>query len=195
MSIRVCADEFFQVDPGRLSLSPSAIPREVTARNVASDRDGEVERVADEVKMVEATASWTNRNRAPARVAVRLHIGPRQVVTSNPNAVSIADWSGSAVGRNPTVDTRTRYHGKHLARFRLNDPTDQGFAYGTRFDDIPDRVIWYDFGVAEPEETAMVTFWSFLATPGLWREASTPFFEARAYWIRMQIWAMPDGGA
>ena len=195
MSVRICTDDYFRVEPGRLSLAPTAIAREVSARNVASERDGDLDRIADPVRMVEATSSWTNRHRVQQRVAVRLHIGPRSIVTSNPNAVSITDWSGYEIGRNPIVDTMTEYHGAHLARFRLNVPTDQGFAYGTRYDDIPDRVIWYELGTARPEETAMVTFRTLLSTPGLWREPSTPFFEARAYWIRMQMWSMPDGSA
>ena len=196
MSIRICADDYFRVDPGRLELSSAAITREVTARNVASDRDGEVDRVADPVRMIDATSSWTNTRRVAQRVAVRLHIGPRSIVTSNPNAVAMTDWSGYEVGRNPIVDTMTEYHGAHLARFRLNVPTDQGFAYGTRFDDIPDRVIWYELpDAAQPGDTAMVTFRTLLTTPGLWREPSTFMFEARAYWVRMQLWAMPDGRA
>lgn len=192
MSMRICVDEYFTSDLSGLSLGESAVGRSVTASRFESAADGELKRSSEPVTMIEGTVSWRNNTGVDQYVVLLLHFAPRKTVTSNPNAVSISDSWGYDVGSSPRVDAPDHLLGDVFARYRLNDWSDAGFAYGTRFYDFPDRQLWPHIGVVPAGQAVSAIARTQTAIQDPWREPSASYFESYAYWLRMQLWAWPD---
>lgn len=190
MTVKICAAEWMISDTGRLGLAPGWFPRVVAERMTVSGRDGVVDRAPDPVPFIDAEMTWQNTTKSPQHVFVAVHTASRTIITSNPNTLVLDDAVSFDVAVNPKASTPVAVASGVGARLKLNRGN-QALTFGRYFADYEDNTMNVHVGKVEPGEAVQFRYRCLFSTPGEWRAALNPRYEAYARWARLRMFASP----
>ncbi|MDE1675132.1 hypothetical protein PWJ90_36625 [Nocardia gipuzkoensis] len=168
------------------------LPRIVAERFTASTRDGDVARAPDPVPFIDAELSWTNTSEVPQQCWVNTHRAPRTIVAANPNTYALDDALSWDVGMSPNAPTPFASENGIGARLLTTPFAVNEVGYTRLFRGWDDSVRFDQVGTVAPEETVHLRYRALFTTPGQWRAPNQALQVVRAYWVRLQLWAVPE---
>ncbi|QBP31146.1 hypothetical protein SEA_ARGIE_29 [Mycobacterium phage Argie] len=199
----VCVGENLVTDQsGLLMLQPWAFPRLVRdVRAVSNDGNGSLpatKKLPGKL-MVNQQVEWLNDGPLPQDMLVRVIRGPRQIITSNPNAIQFRDRWSYAMDAQPALPQVTGY---------FNSQTGVAVDLGTNSvaEPVPGKQRtwwpvncqdeWIPYQI-EPGSTFRLWYRCYVWTPPPWADNANkgnPEHRAWANWVRLQLWAHPRQG-
>lgn len=190
MTVKICTAEWMVSDTGRLGLAPGWFPRLVAERMATSGRDGVVDRAPDPIPFIDAEMTWQNTSGSPQHLYVSVHTASRSLITSNPNTLALDDAVSFDVGVNPRATVPVGVAsgvGGRLKTTRGN----AALQYGRYMTDYEDSVMYVHVGEVPDGQAAQFRYRCLFSTPGEWRAAVNPRYEAYARWARLRMFASP----
>lgn len=191
MSIQLCVSEWMISNSSGTGLARAWLPRLVAERFATSTRDGAVDRAPDQLVFIDTDLTWRNTSGAWQAVQLSLHRASRTLITSNPNTVSLDDALSWDIGAAPSAPVPTAVGDGAAIRLKSSPSSETNMIYGKMFHDADDTVSWHELGSVADGETVHVRYRCLFSTPGEWRTAVKPQFEAWARWARLRLWASP----
>lgn len=191
MSITVCVGENMTSTLGHVGLAASFYRRVVAETVGTSTRDGDVQRAPDPIPMIATEVAWTNTTGTYQKVHLVARRAARSIVTSSPATVQMEDGIAYGVGLSPQVPAPSGNRGSFATRIRLAADSDRNVPFGRLYTDIPESMWFEDLGTVSPGHTVLVRYRCLLSTPGIWRDAPQPMYQAHARWIRLALLAEP----
>lgn len=190
MSLRICTAEFLLSDNRGTGFSQSWLPTVVAERMAVSSKDGAVDRAPDQVPFIESEILWTNSFDETVHVGVSVHRAGRFLLTSSPNTLVLDDAWTFDVGVSPSAALPFGTNSGVGVRCK----TRQSFnplIFSRFFRDFPDSVSYVEVGAVDPGETAHFRYRCLFSTPGEWRAAVQPRYEAAARFTRLRMFIGP----
>lgn len=194
----VCIGENLTTDAaGLLRAQPYVVPRLVRdVKALANDGDGKVyvnTKLPGKL-VINQRLDWRNDTPIEQDVLMRVIRAPREIVTSNPNAIQFRDRWSYAVDTTPAVPVTSGYFNSQLGA--AMDRGTNSVAEpepGVLWQWIPVGCVdeWVPYSIA-PGETFYFWYRAYIWTPPPWSDnanKNSPKHTAFAKWTRCQLWA------
>lgn len=192
MSITICTSEWMFSSPKGTGLSDGWFPRIVAERFVSSTKDGAVDQAPDPVAFIDAEMSWTNTLDTAQECWLNTHRAPRTIVAANPNTYALDDAISWDIGISPNAPTPYASENGIGARLQGTPFAANQVAYARLFRAWDDSVRFDLLGTVQPGQTAHIRYQAQFSTPGTWRAPTNALQIVRAYWVRLQLWGIPE---
>jgi len=194
----VCLSDALTSDTdGNLRMQPYTVPRLVFDEVAPSGADGKMYAtiIPPGVLLIDQPGSWINSTPLDHMVLIRVTRGPREWVTSNPNAIQFRDkWTWRINGDPDIPITTTLFNGQAGSAVDLGT--------NSTAEPNPGRMwAWWDvvsadelLGPVAPGQRLNVRYRSYVWTPPPWSDNannSSPQHSAAANWARLQMIALP----
>lgn len=190
MSLKVCTAEFLLSDSTGMGFNAAWLPTLVAERMAVSGRDGEVDRAPDQVPFIDSEILWTNTTDDTVHVAVSVHRASRSLLSSSPNTLVIDDAWTSDIGLSPSAPAPAGTANGIGARIKTRRSY-QSLIFSRIFRDYADWVSYVEVGAVDPGDTVHFRYRALFSTPGEWRTAVQPRYEAHARYTRLRMWTAP----
>lgn len=198
---KVCISKNLGVDSGVLKVEPWSVFRHVADTTTPATGDGTIVQTdyLPGKLMVQAGLAWTSDAPIPLQMVVRIQRGPRQIITSNPNAVQIRDrWTSlnSPIGELPEYPTTAIvFQSQRTLAGDLSTNIDTTPKAGI-FANYIDQTMTEDLvpDLLMPGETVTVLYAAFAWTPPPFSNnanAGGPVHTVTVSWVRIQLMAIP----
>lgn len=197
-TIPVCLSENLTTDPtGRLQLQPWSTVRLVVDQVAASTGDGTLTETSTlpGKLLIDKRISWTNDAPIPQGLLVRVTRGPKEWLTSNPNAIQFRDRWTSAVGRTPEPPVTTSTYGSQAGSaldVGTNSVAEPNAGRQWMWTDATTSDEWVD--PLDPGATFELWYRAYVWTPPPWSNnanLNNPQHTIVANWTRLQLIAHP----
>jgi hypothetical protein len=190
MSLKVCTAEFMISDSSGMGFASSWLPTLVAERMAVSGRDGEVDRAPDQVPFIDSEILWTNNTDDTVHVMVSVHRASRSILSSSPNTLVLDDAWTSDIGVSPSAPAPAGTSNGVGARIKTRRSY-QSLIFSRIFRDYADWLSYVEVGAVDPGETVHFRYRCLFSTPGEWRTAVQPRYEAHARYTRLRMWTAP----
>lgn len=201
---RVCVDENLRVDPstGQLSLQPWAVPRPVIDVKATSTKDGTLVNTPylPGKLLIEQKVSWINNSPVDQMLLITVTRGPKNWITSNPNAVQFRDRWSRTIDADPA---------EPIVSGIFNSQTGSAVDLGTNTTAEPNpgkQYMWRDTHSSDewlnpaigPGSRFQLWYRCYVWTPPPWSDnanLNSPQHSAAAAYARIQVMAFPQQGS
>lgn len=191
MSIKICSSDWMASGYGGFDFSQAWLPRIVAERMAVSSRDGVVDRAPDPVPFIDSDLVWRNTTGSPQHIAWTIHCASRTLVTTNPNPSFLYDATSVDVGVAPQAPLPVPVGDGIATQLRVTSAGQTQVQFGRVFADFDDQMRVIDLGNVADGHSVHVRYRCLFHTPGPWRVAPQPKYEAYARWARLRLWASP----
>jgi hypothetical protein len=191
MSLKICAAENLISDSVGTGFSQSWLPTVAAERFLTSSKDGPVDRAPDQVPFIDGEILYSNPYDTSIHAMMSIHRASRFLLASNPNTLVLDDaWSWN-IAVSPAAPLPSGTNAGFGIRQQQNRTSQTPLIFCRLFADRPDYVSYADLGEIPSGESLHFRYRCLFSTPGNWRGAIQPRYEANARYTRLRLWTAP----
>lgn len=190
MSLKLCTFEHLLSDSNGMGFTRSWLPTLVAERMAVSGRDGQVDRSPDQIPFIDTEILWTNTTDEPVHATVAVHRASRFLLSSSPNTLVLDDVWSFEIGESPSAPAPGGTSNGIGTRIKTRRSY-QSLIFSRIFRDYPDWVSYVEVGAIDPGDSVHFRYRCMFSTPGEWRTAIQPRYEANARWTRLRMFTTP----
>lgn len=192
MSFAVCVNQHLRSDNRGTRFAPAWFPQLLAERFEGSKKDGKVEHTPDPIPQIDTTLAWTNNTDAAIWLWINLTRASRSIITSNTNMLLMQDALSWDIGLSPDAGLPQVGYGDIGIRIKKTPFASTELEFARYFTGHTDGMVWVQAGVISPGDSIEVRYQCLLSTPGQFRVWDSGIYDAKARWVRLQLWGAPD---